>query len=215
VEPGRIIADRFVIERLAGAGGMARVYRARDLLTGATVALKLLLEQGLIEAERFAREAELLAELGHPAIVRYIAHGLTPEGEPYLAIEWLDGEDLGARLRTSGLTIAESLALGARIADGLGAAHRRGVIHRDVKPSNLWLWGGLAAEAKILDFGIARRSASERTLTQVGAMIGTPGYMAPEQARGERALTASADVFSLGACSSSASPGGGPSRATT
>jgi hypothetical protein len=198
VEPGRKIADRFEIERLAGAGGMARVYRARDLLTGAPVALKVLLEQGAAEAERFAREAEVLAELGHPAIVRFIAHGLTPEGEPYLAIEWLEGEDLGAHLRERGLTIAESLALGGRIAAGLGAVHRRGVIHRDVKPGNLWLVGGRPEGAKILDFGVARRSDAERTLTRAGAMIGTPGYMAPEQARGERALTPSADVFSLG-----------------
>src|SRR5262249_43679468 len=124
----------------------------------------------------------------------------TPAGEPFLAIEWLEGEDLGARLRRDGLTVAETLALGARVAEGLAAAHRRGGVHRDVKPGNLWLVDGKPGAAKILDFGIARLLAPtlERTLTQAGAMIGTPGYMAPEQARGEEAIDARADVFSLG-----------------
>src|SRR5271170_7278109 len=113
---------------------MGKVYRARDELTGHPVAVKVLQVQGAIEAERFAREAEVLAGLAHPALVRFVAHGRTPEGEPFLAIEWLEGEDLGTRLRRAGLSIAESVALGARVAAGLGAAHRRGVIHRDVKP---------------------------------------------------------------------------------
>ncbi|MFT3774688.1 MAG: protein kinase [Minicystis sp.] len=198
VEPGRVLDDRFAIERLAGAGGMGRVYQARDLRTGSAAAVKVLSAEGSVEEERFAREVETLAALSHPAIVRLIAHGRTKEGEPYLATEWLEGEDLGARLRRAGLTIAESLALVARAAAGLGEAHRLGIVHRDVKPGNLWLVGGKAEEVKVLDFGIARLRGRERTLTQTGAMIGTPGYMAPEQARGERRVDARADVFSLG-----------------
>jgi tetratricopeptide (TPR) repeat protein len=199
VDSERVLADRFEIERLAGSGGMGKVYRAHDRWTGQPVALKVLQSDGAAEIERFAREAEVLAGLAHPAIVRFVAHGQTPEGEPYLAIEWLEGEDLGARLKRKGLTIAETMALGVRVADGLGAAHRIGVVHRDVKPGNIWLVGGKPEEAKVLDFGIARWVVGVRTLTQVGAMLGTPGYMPPEQARGDRRVDPRADVFSLGA----------------
>jgi tetratricopeptide (TPR) repeat protein len=198
VQPGDFIANRFEIERLAGAGGMGAVYLARDRCLSTPVALKVLHTHGEVEVERFTREAELLAELSHPAIVRFVDHGLTAAGEPYLVTEWLEGENLAERLRRVGLTIGESLLLGARVAEGLGAAHRRGVVHRDIKPSNLLLVGGSAAEVKILDFGIARRGEGDRTLTRTGAMVGTPGYMAPEQARGEKVVDARADVFSLG-----------------
>ena len=198
VDPSRTIDDRFEIERLAGVGGMGRVYRARDRRLGVPVAVKVLHVEGANEQERFAREIETLGALSHPGIVRFVAHGRTPEGEPYLVTEWLDGEDLGARLRRAGLTLAESLALGARAAEALGEAHRLGVIHRDVKPGNLWLVGGKPEDVKILDFGIARMRGRHHTLTQTGAMLGTPGYMAPEQARGDRRLDARADVFSLG-----------------
>ncbi len=199
VEPVPLWEDRFAIEHLAGAGGMGKVYRALDTLSGQPVAVKVLRALGSIEKERFAREAEVLQSLAHPAIVRFVAHGSTPDGEPFLAIEWLEGEDLGARLRRSGLTVAEALALGARVAEGLGAAHRHGVVHRDVKPGNLWLVDGRPGDVKILDFGIARRrSGVDETITQAGAMIGTPGYMAPEQARGEGTIDERADVFSLG-----------------
>jgi hypothetical protein len=198
VEPGRVLDDRFTIERLAGTGGMGRVYQARDRLTGAPAAVKILHEGGTLGVQRFAREVQALSGLSHPAIVRFVAHGVTPDGDPYLATEWLEGEDLGARLRRAGLTVAETLALGARAAAALGEAHRLGVVHRDVKPGNLWLVDGHPEQVKILDFGIARLRTDERTLTQTGAMIGTPGYMAPEQARGERRVDARADVFSLG-----------------
>ena len=177
---------------------MGRVYRAHDWQSDLPVAVKVLSAQGALEAERFSREVTVLAGLSHPAIVRFVAHGQTEEGEPFLVTEWLEGEDLGTRLRRAGLTIAESLALGARVGSGLGEAHRLGVVHRDVKPGNLWLVDGRPDEVKILDFGIARRTSQERTLTQAGAMIGTPGYMAPEQARGEIRIDARADVFSLG-----------------
>jgi tetratricopeptide (TPR) repeat protein len=198
VEPARLLAERFEIERLAGAGGMGRVYRAHDWRTEQPVAVKVLSAQGALEAERFAREATVLAGLSHPAIVRFVAHGHTDDGEPFLVTEWLEGEDLGARLRRAGLTIAEGLALGARVGAGLGEAHRHGIVHRDIKPGNLWLVDGRPEEVKILDFGIARSKSQDQTLTQAGAMIGTPGYMAPEQARGERQIDARADVFSLG-----------------
>ncbi len=196
--PGDVVADRFEIERLTGSGGMGRVYLARDRRTGAPVALKVLGVEEPELVERFSREAQVLAELDHPAIVGYVAHGLMPSGAPWLAMEWLDGETLADRLSREGLLVAESVAMGKRVAEALGVLHRRGIVHRDLKPGNVFLPGGSLAEAKLLDFGIVRRGDVPGELTKTGVMIGTPGYMAPEQARGERDLDATADVFALG-----------------
>jgi eukaryotic-like serine/threonine-protein kinase len=186
MRPGDVVADRFEIERRAGAGGMGAVYRALDRETGKPVALKIvnIPIQQLIE--RFSREAQVLADIDHPGVVRYVAHGARPGGEPYLAMEWLEGETLGERLGRAGLTVGETLALAKRLADALGALHGRGFIHRDLKPGNVFLVAGSIEDAKLFDFGIARRSDGVADLTQTGVMIGTPGYMAPEQARGPR-----------------------------
>ena len=197
MKPGDTVADRFLIEHLAGSGGMGAVYRALDHHTGEAVALKVMWGHGLEHAERFTREAQALAELRHPGIVRYIAHGSTASGEPYLALEWLEGESLGDRLRRRGLTIAESVTLGIRVAEALGDAHRRGIVHRDLKPSNLHLVDKTIDRVKIIDFGIARL-AGMAPLTMTGVIVGTPFYMAPEQARGEREIDLRADVFALG-----------------
>src|SRR4051812_34423060 len=110
MQSGDVVADRFEIERLAGTGGMGAVFRARDRLTGEPVAVKVLADpRG--NAERFAREGRVLAELRHPGIVRYVAHGTTPSGELYLAMEWLDGEDLADRIARAPLTIKESVTI--------------------------------------------------------------------------------------------------------
>src|SRR5579859_877339 len=119
---GDVVADRFAVERLAGSGGMGVVYRALDRVLGAPVALKVLSRPGRND-QRFAQEARVLAKLRHPAIVRYVAHGLMPQGQPYLAMEWLDGEDLARRLSRSGLTVPESLAIARRLSEGLSTAH--------------------------------------------------------------------------------------------
>ncbi|HEV8319989.1 MAG TPA: protein kinase [Myxococcota bacterium] len=202
MQPGDTLASRFVIEALAAAGGMGKVYRARDTLSGATVALKVLRAADAGErAERFAREARLLAEISHPAIVRYVDHGTTGEGERWLAMEWLDGETLEARLRRASLDVPQTLALAARVAEALGMAHRRGIVHRDVKPSNLFLQDGRLERVKMLDFGVAALTnvgPGASSTGGAGAGIGTPGYMAPEQARGGPDVDARADVFSLG-----------------
>ncbi|AUX23190.1 protein kinase [Sorangium cellulosum] len=195
---GTIVGDRFEIERLAGSGGMGDVYRARDRWSGDTVAIKILRRSGEMESSRFLREVRALAALQSPGIVRYIADGVTGAQEMYLAMEWLSGETLSQRLSRAELTIAESLALGARIAAALGVVHREGIVHRDLKPSNIFLAGGAAERVTLIDFGIARVSGVEQRLTATGAMLGTPGYMAPEQARGEPNVDARADVFSLG-----------------
>src|SRR4029450_11409071 len=121
-----VVADRFSLEQVAGSGGMGMVYRALDRHTGSAVALKTL-RADKQSAERFAREARVLSELQHPGIVRYIAHGETPGGTPYLAMEWLDGEDLAQRLVRAPLGINESVRLMRHAADALGAAHARGV----------------------------------------------------------------------------------------
>ena len=190
--------DRFDIERLVGSGGMATVYRAVDRQTDQPVALKVLHGRSVEQTERFEQEAELLAELSHPAIVRYVGHGTTPLGEHYLAMEWLDGETLEDALGHGPLTIGQSVELGRRVAEALASAHRRGIVHRDIKPGNLLLPGGALPGVRVLDFGLARRVLDQRRITQSGGIMGTPMYMAPEQARGEPYIDARADIFALG-----------------
>ena len=181
-----VIAERFELEELAESGGMGSVYRARDRLTGNRVAVKLLAKANQRWAERFRREALALAELAHPAIVRYVAHGLTPTGEPYLAMEWLSGEPLSARLRRGRLSLPEACDLGIRISDALTFAHAAGVIHRDLKPANVFLVDGDCRGATLLDFGVARMRTLHSDTTRTGDRVGTPRYMAPEQVRATR-----------------------------
>jgi predicted ATPase len=190
--------DRFQIEHLIGSGGMATVYRAVDRQTGEAVALKVLHGRTAEQTERFEQEAVLLAELSHPAIVRYLGHGMTPVGEHYLAMEWLDGRTLDDVLASGPLTIGESVALGRPVAEALASAHRRGIVHRDIKPGNLVLPGGHLEDVRLVDFGLARRVLDPRRITQSGGIMGTPMYMAPEQARGEPYIDARADIFALG-----------------
>ncbi|MCA9680531.1 MAG: serine/threonine protein kinase, partial [Myxococcales bacterium] len=194
---GEVIAERFEILELAQAGGMGAVYRARDRLTGEQVAVKVARDVGSEHDDRFLREAALLAELRHPAIVRHVAHGRAAGGVPYLAMEWLDGEDLARRLTRGPLPPTDAIALVRRVAEALTLLHGRGGLHRDLKPANLFLEGGRADRVKLLDFGIARASATHG-VTRTGSVMGTPGYTAPEQVRGARDVDARADVFALG-----------------
>src|SRR5678815_952553 len=189
--------ERFELEHPIAAGGMGKVFRARDRASGEVVAVKIISGNREIHAERFGREIEVLAELRHPGIVRYIAHGETSSGQLFLVMEWLDGEDLRSRLQREPLTMGEAVTLATRVAVALGAAHARGIVHRDLKPSNLFLPGGRIDQVKVLDFGIALKEGRTQ-LTQTGTMIGTPGYMAPEQARSNAPIDARADVFALG-----------------
>ena len=198
MHPGELISERFDVTGLARSGGMGDVYRAQDRLTGEQVAVKVLQGNRAIDGARLTREAEALADLRHPGIVRYVAHGATPSGERYLVMEWLEGEDLADRLDRGPLSIEETVELARGVAESLAVAHMRGVIHRDIKPSNLYLPGGAIERCKILDFGIARFGRDAHTATASGMMMGTPGYMAPEQARGDPDLDARTDVFALG-----------------
>jgi tetratricopeptide (TPR) repeat protein len=198
--PKTVIAARFNVEALAGRGGMGAVYRAMDTQSGRRVGLKLM--HGLTSPEaayRFKREAVLLEELCHPAIVGYVAHGVTEAGQPFLAMEWLEGEDLARRLARQPLTPLESLALLRRAAEALASAHQQGIVHRDLKPSNLFLREGRPEDVVVLDFGLARHVVpTVMAVTGSHGVVGTPGYMAPEQASSQQDITASADVFSLG-----------------
>jgi tetratricopeptide (TPR) repeat protein len=189
---------RYEIDAPAGAGGMGTVYRARSRETGESVAIKVLHGLHGRDVELFRREAIVLSKLHHPGVVRYLEHGLCGDGAPYLAMEWLDGEDLGQRLRRSPLTVAESLTVFSRLAEVLAWLHAAGVVHRDIKPSNLFLVDGRLDTVKVIDFGIARLPYAGRTATRTGTRLGTPGYMAPEQASGDSLVDARADVFSMG-----------------
>ncbi|WP_437672686.1 protein kinase domain-containing protein [Sorangium sp. So ce131] len=195
---GHVIANRFQLERLAGSGGMGAVWRAVDRQSGQVVALKVIFNQGREHVVRFQREARLLAELEHPAVARYIDHGVTADGLYYLAMEWLEGEDLGARLSRGPLGIEPSLMLVGRVAEALAAVHARGIVHRDLKPTNVFLPEGDIERAKLIDFGIARQADATYELTLTGSAIGTPAYMAPERVRGDLDVDARADLYSIG-----------------
>jgi hypothetical protein len=195
---GTVIAGRFSVEALAGNGGMGTVYRATDALSGQRVALKLLHAEGNDAPRRFTREAELLSGLSHPGIVAHVAHGTADNGRPFLAMEWLEGETLAQRLSYEPLRLDETLALLRRCAEALAVAHQQGVIHRDLKPSNLFLRQGRPEDVVLLDFGLARHTEPSTPLTASQVMLGTLGYMAPEQVQGHKPLTPTADVFSLG-----------------
>ncbi|HEX4512230.1 MAG TPA: AAA family ATPase, partial [Polyangiaceae bacterium] len=194
MQPGEVIADRFELERLAGEGAMGTVWRARDRRDGALIALKI--ERG-IESERVVREAQILADVRDEAIIKLVAYGTDARFGTWLAMEWIEGHDLMKELEKGPLPLVSALALARRVAGALGALHARGVLHRDVKPTNIMLPGARIEDAKLLDLGLARIQSAPRT-TRVGQTLGTPGYMAPEQARGLVQIDARADVFSLG-----------------
>lgn len=178
---------------------MGQVWRALDLLTGVPVAVKILPfgDRASPQAlERFRREADALARLSHPNVVRYVAHGTTAAGGRFLAMDWLEGHDLAQELTKGGLTVRETVELGIAAARALGAANAVGLVHRDVKPSNLFLRAGKISDLVLIDLGVARLVGPER-ITKTGAALGTPGFIAPEQARGDPVIDARADVFSL------------------
>ncbi|HEV3447860.1 MAG TPA: protein kinase, partial [Gemmataceae bacterium] len=182
-----------------GAGGMGVVFRAEDPHLQRLVALKALLP-GLAASgsakQRFLREARAAAALKHDHVVTIHQVG-EDRGVPYLAMEFLEGEPLDECLKREGkLPVAEVLRIGREMAEGLSAAHEHGLIHRDIKPANVWL-EGKKGRVKILDFGLARAATDESHLTQSGAIMGTPAFMAPEQAQGKNVEPRS-DLFSLG-----------------
>ncbi|WP_394833708.1 protein kinase [Pendulispora rubella] len=195
---GRVLGGRWLLDRLLREGGMGAVYRARDLETGADVAVKVVLGLDPHVASRFAREVRALAQLRHPRIVRYVGHGVADL--PYLVMEWLQGEDLSARLARGSLDPKDTVALARAVAGALAAAHREGLVHRDIKPANIFLVDRDPARAKVLDFGLVSAGHGVCSSISRGLLLGTPAYMSPEQARGAQssAVDASSDVFSFG-----------------
>ncbi|WP_394839026.1 protein kinase [Pendulispora rubella] len=180
----QLFADRFAIELEAGVGNMGVVYRATDRITSARVALKVLHPHRAPEIGRFVSELSVLAAIRHPAVIAYLSHGISIDDERFLVTEWLDGETLAARLSREPLSMVSALALGHRLADGLDALHTAGVVHGDLKPSNVFLPrttdGSGARLAKLIDFGLPH-----------------PFAHAGEPADGQDLDTAS-DLFSLG-----------------
>ncbi len=201
--PGELVAGRFDVLALAGAGGMGTVYRAHDRDTDAVVALKLLAASGAagssgeLDERRFAREAAVLSSLDHPAVVRCLDHGVTEAGQRFLVMEWLTGQDLESWLQRGRLSAADATTLATVVADALASLHTAGVVHRDLKPSNLLLVEDRVDSVKLIDFGLAR-TVIDDGLSSAGVAVGTPAYMAPEQIRGEP-VDARVDVYALGA----------------
>jgi serine/threonine-protein kinase len=200
---GELISDRYRIEDRLGSGGMSSVFRATDTILERTVAVKILAEH-LSDDDRFVarfrREALAVAKLVHPNIVQVYDTGID-SGRHYIVMEYVKGKSGAQLLQAQGTLDPEtSVEIGIQACAGLDYAHRHGIIHRDVKPGNLMIIGGPAnggdMTVKLADFGIARATEQTR-ITQVGSVVGTAAYLAPEQARGEEATPAS-DVYSLG-----------------
>ncbi len=185
--------------RVLGSGGMGVVFLAEEIALQRLVALKAMLPAlaaSAVNRERFRREARAIAAISHDHIVTIHAVG-EDRGVPFLAMPYLQGEPLDGRVRRGApLPVDEVCRIGREIAEGLSAIHERGLIHRDVKPANVWLEAP-SQRVKILDFGLARPAQGEGQLTQVGAVVGSPSFMAPEQA-GRGPVDARCDLFSLG-----------------
>lgn len=203
LQVGDVVAGRYRIDGVVGKGGFGAVYRASQLETGQAVALKILLKNygaAKTDSKRFRREAALVQKLRHPKIVELIDFGYTERGQPFIAFELLTGEAMSRIIKTQGpLDDGRAAAVTADVLDALQAAHAFGVIHRDIKPGNIFVLDG--GGSKVLDFGIAKAVSGEEAggtqLTEAGQMIGTPHYMAPEQVRGTGVVPAT-DLYSLG-----------------
>src|SRR5215472_4801982 len=194
------LADRYTIERLIGEGGMARVFLARDLRHNRRVALKVLRPDlgAVVGVERFQAEIEVTANLQHPNLLPLFDSGEAGDLLFYV-MPYVEGESLRARIqREKQLPVDEVLRIATAVAGALDYAHRHGVIHRDLKPENILLHDG---QPLVADFGIALAisNASGARITQTGISLGTPQYMSPEQATGDRSIDARTDIYSLGA----------------
>ncbi|MGM0577563.1 MAG: protein kinase domain-containing protein [Myxococcota bacterium] len=204
---GTVFDERYRVDAVLGRGGMGAVYRAVQLAVNRPVALKVLrpeLAQELKEVARFQQEARAVAALNHPNTIRLFDFGQVDDGSLFLVMEYLEGEPLGALLkREAPLEPARVVRLAEQILESLAEAHAHGIVHRDMKPANLFLTEvfGKRDFVKVLDFGIAKVEgdrAAEGRLTGTGVAIGSPRYIAPEQACG-REVTGQADLYALGA----------------
>jgi eukaryotic-like serine/threonine-protein kinase len=204
VQPGEVIAERYLVERLLGAGGMGVVVSAIHRTLGERVAIKLLYEDAATEPkviERFLREARAAARLRSEHVVRVSDVGVLDNGTPYLIMEFLDGRDVASELSRRGpLPVAEAIDYVLQACEALAEAHAGGIVHRDLKPANLFLASrpGGTRIVKIIDFGIAKSEESASSLTATSGTIGSPMYMSPEQIRSPKTVDQRGDVWSLG-----------------
>jgi len=195
--------DGFVIDGLVAEGGCGSLYRARDMASGETVAIKLLHRQHAADGnmvKRFRREAQAVQHIGHPGVVAIRTIGALHDGRPYIAMDWLEGQDLGCELAQRGrLSPAEILEVAEQVGAALEAAHGCGVLHRDVKASNVMVRReGERVRYTLIDFGIAKWAApGEQATVTFATLLGTPQVMAPEQIRGEP-VDARTDVYAFG-----------------
>jgi serine/threonine-protein kinase len=193
-----LLADRYRLESRIAAGSVGEVWRAEDLVLGRPVAVKVLQEGYASHPQtlaRFRAEARHAGSLAHPGVAHVYDYGETgPAGRPYLVLELVDGPSLAGVLAGGPLGPAATMGIVAQVAAGLAAAHAAGLVHRDIKPANLLM--GRDGQVKITDFGIAH-AAGSAPITQVGTLVGTPAYLAPERSAGEPATPAS-DLYSLG-----------------
>ncbi len=206
---GLVIASRYRLEAMIGEGGMARVWRAKDLTLARAVAVKFLFlredRDRRTMLDRFLREARIAAAVRHPNVVDLLDFGTTEDGRPFMVMELLEGESLEDRLqRQPTLTLNELVAIASGTLEGLAAVHRAGIIHRDLKPDNVFLLDeGGEVRPKLLDFGVSRdtdpTSGRRSALTtNDGYLVGTPEYMSPEQARGLKDIDWRTDIYSVG-----------------
>jgi eukaryotic-like serine/threonine-protein kinase len=199
---GQCFAGRYRIEASLGEGGGGHVYRARHIALGRPVALKVLRKQHnerWVSRKRFEREAHALGQLAHPNIVAVTDLGVENDA-PFLVMELLNGTDLARRLRSGALPVALACGYALETLEGLAFVHEQGLVHRDIKPGNIFLESTAVGErVKLLDFGLARlvTPSTDAAVTRFGEVLGTPIYMAPEQVSGE-AVDARTDVYAMG-----------------
>jgi len=187
---GSVLDGAFQLVRVISHGGGGTVFEAIQVKLARQVAVKVMSGE-LVDNEeaqaRFRRELRITSQLAHPHIVQLLDFGATPDGHPYLVTEFLEGEDLDQRLAKVGrLSLEQTLSIARQVGMALGAVHARGIVHRDLKPANVLLLTleGLPDFVKLLDFGISKVARASTQITQQSTLLGTPGYMSPEQAAG-------------------------------
>lgn len=225
LNPGQVIDEKYQILRLLGTGGMGAVYEGENVRIKRRVAIKVLhasVSSAADNVARFEREAQAAGRIGSEHICEVLDLGVLADGSRYMVMEYLDGEMLSQRIKKNGrLAPAQSIPLMAQVLDALGAAHAAGIIHRDLKPDNIFILHNKAGRAdfiKVLDFGVSKFSqvsGDEFNVTRAGAVVGTPYYMSPEQARGMAQVDARSDIYALGVVLYQATTGQVPFRAET
>src|SRR6478736_9200409 len=204
---GDIIDNKYRIVRLLGEGGMGAVYEGENVRIHRKVAIKVLHSQVASSqdaVQRFEREAQAAGRIGSEHIVEVLDLGTLPEGDRYMVMEFMDGSSLADRISERGKLPPQTTApIVVQLLEGLRAAHDAGIIHRDLKPDNVYLLGSRGGKkdfVKILDFGISKFNTlgGEFSMTRTGAVMGTPYYMSPEQAKGNRDVDHRADLYAVG-----------------